>query len=133
MITAQKLLPFETRLKPERKQLVSLSDLDSAYRQRCIDEDLDLPDYMLLDTRCQRIGMSKSEFTHMPKLEQNRQLSDEACVMRYSDWEYAQPGFIDWQRVNCEAKAVAHAFQNGLAKFVAQSLSVPVVENKRRK
>jgi hypothetical protein len=129
----QQLLEFDVPVQQQRSKLVTLSDIDAAYRQRCIDEDLDLPDYMLLDSRCQRIGMSKSEFTHMPKLEQNRQLSDEACVMRYSDWGYAQPGFIDWQRVNCEAKAVAHAFQNGLAKFVAQSLSVPVVEKKRRK
>lgn len=128
----QQLLNFDAPVRQQRIKLVTLSDLDAAYRQRCIDEDLELPDYMLLDTRCQRIGMSRSEFTHMPKFEQNRELADEACVMRSLDWEYARPGFIDWQRVNCEAKAVAQAFANGLAKFVAASLQVPEAGKKKR-
>jgi len=128
----QQLLEFDAPIQQQRVKLVTLSDIDAAYRQRCIDEDLDLPDYMLLDTRCQRLGMSKSEFVHMPKFEQNRELADEACVMRYSDWEYARPGFIDWQKVNAQAKAVAQAFANGLAKFVAASMDVPEVGKKQR-
>lgn len=117
---------------------MTLSDIDAAYRQRCIDEDKELPDYMLLDTRCQRIGMAKSEFIHMPKFEQNRELADEECVMRYSDWEYARPGFIDWPEVNAQAKAVAQSFANALAKLATQSLAtqsleVPVAEKKGKR
>lgn len=128
----QQFLEFGAPVQQQRVKLVTLSDIDAAYRQMCIDEDKELPDYMLLDTRCQRIDMSKSEFTHMPKFEQNRELADEACVMRYSDWEYARPGFIDWQKVNAQAKAVAQAFANGLAKFVAASMDIPEVGKKQR-
>lgn len=129
----QQLLEFDAPVQQQRVKLVTLSDIDAAYRQRCIDEDLTLPDFMLLDTRCQRIGMSKSEFTHMPKFEQNRELADEECVMRYSDWQYARPGFIDWPKVNAQAKAVAQSFANALAKLATQSLEVPVVEKKRKR
>jgi hypothetical protein len=130
---AQQLLPFDKPQNAVQAKRVTLSDVDAAYRQKCIDEDQELPEYMLLDTRCQRIGCSKSYFTHMPKFEQNRELADEACLMRYSDWEYSRPTFVDWPKVNAEAKAVAQQFQNGYAEFVRMRIAVPEVTGRSNK
>lgn len=114
----QKTLPFpNTAPLPV---LVSMNDLDRAYRDRCVAEDKDFPDYMLLDSRCQRIGVSKAYFCDMPRFEQNRELADEAFLLRLDEWQTARPTWIDWHKCNAAAKAVAAKFQAALCELVAR-------------
>lgn len=105
------------RSPPPRKLLVRLSELDRQYRERCVNEDLEFPDSMLLDTRCQRMGVSRSCFASMQKWDQNLMLADEQCIMRYLDWEYEACCRIDWARHEQTAKAKAEVWAQDFADF----------------
>jgi len=115
-VKMQKTLPFGT--SQDQQVLVRLSDSDRAYRLRCIEQERAFPDHILLEARCQRRGISKGEFCHLPRFEQTRELADEECILRYDDWETARPSFIDWQKCNASGKAVASEFQKALCTLV---------------
>lgn len=96
---------------------MTLDELDRIELERCVREGMEFPDSLVLETRCQRMEISKAVFCHMPKWEQNLMLADEAVLLRFSTWEYEECCRIDWKLHEERAKSKAAVWANDFEEF----------------
>lgn len=123
-------LPFDAPRKPTT--LVVLSAADLAYRQKCIDQDLEFTWGFLMETRAQRIGATTRCLEAMLSYERNRELAEEASIMRSPDWDSCKPVWIDWQKIECRAKSEAEIRARDFAEYRKQ-LHQPAQKSTRTK
>lgn len=113
-------LPYKTttnRSHLNRVKRVELDEYEGRDRERCINNDKEFPDSILLEARSQRMGISKAVFCHMPKWEQNLMLADEAVILRQSNWEYEECCWIDWKLHEQRAKSMAEVWAKDFEDF----------------
>ncbi len=115
-ISVQMMLPFNAR-RIEPKVLVRLCEPDSRYRQACIKKDIAFGEAFLKETRSQRLGCSVRDIESMFKYELNRELAEEAVVMRLASWSTDPPTYIDWQTINARAKIKGQELAEDFAAF----------------
>ncbi len=97
--------------------LVRLSKSDMAYRQSCIDKELEFSESFLKETRAQRLGCSVRDLECMLNYERNRHLADEAIVMRLTSWETDRAPYIDWDTINKRASIQQQELADDFAAF----------------
>jgi hypothetical protein len=127
----QQTLPFRSVI-PARPKLVTLGNADRIERQRCVDQDIEFPPSMLEDTRCQRMGVSRGYFDGLFRMDRNRELADEECILRSEDWEYEACPWVNWPRATAIGKATAKEFQGAYADFVESRMKQPEQQVTRR-
>jgi hypothetical protein len=88
-----------------------------AYRQSCIDKELEFSESFLKETRAQRLGCSVRDLECMLNYERNRHLADEAIVMRLTSWETDRAPYIDWDTINKRASIQQQELADDFAAF----------------
>lgn len=92
----------------QQPRLVRLSRVDEAYVEKLRAEDRinDLAAHreLLIETRSQRLGISRSELCHCANYELERHLADELFILAGARPWHDPAAWIDDQRVECIAK-----------------------------
>lgn len=65
------------------------------------------------------IWISSSLRPWMFRIDRNRELADEECILRSDDWEYEPCTWVNWARASAIGKATAKEFQSAYVDFVA--------------
>lgn len=116
----------------EKKALVVLSESDEAYRQSCIDQEKEFSEPFLKETRAQRLGCSVRDLDCMFNYERNLHLADEALVMRLSTWATDPVTYIDWERINLNAKHKAEILAHEFSEFRKQRMETQIEGRTKR-
>lgn len=113
--------------------LVRLSNTDSKYRESCIEKDIEFGEGFLKDTRAQRLGCSVRDMECMTNYEFNRQIAEEAVVMRLCSWATDPPTYIDWKTINQRAVIKGQELAEDFAAFRERRREHLPVEDKTKR
>lgn len=106
-----------------RQPLVALCDADREFLASTSIEKI--PESLLIETRCQRIGCSRNELLAMRSYDRARELAEERAIMSLPSWEYIPAHRPDWVLIDAIAKREASerlaAFEEYLATCNSQS------------
>jgi hypothetical protein len=99
-----------------RQPLVALCDADREFLASTPIEEI--PESLLIETRCQRIGCSRNEMLAMRSYDRARELAEERAILASQDWEFIPAYRPNWALIDAiatrETKERMAAFQEYL-------------------
>lgn len=116
----------------EPKILVVLNQTDEAYRQWCINEGKEFAESFLMDTRAQRLGCSVRDLDSMFNYERSLQLADEAILMKLPTWATDPAAYLDWEKINANAKHNEAMLAHDFTEFRKQRMAIQIEGRTKR-